>query len=94
MNATLSFVPTPSALDTSTGSRNAVASSANRPPNEPISESTPGVNVAARQRPDAADGFVAGVDIDAGLPVVHQKSSLPISVCISARVGEPSADSQ
>ena len=48
-----------------------------------MSESTPGVNVAARQRLDAADGFVAGVDVDAGLLVIHQKSSLPMSVCIS-----------
>ena len=45
MKATLSLVPTPSALDTSTGSLHADASSLNRPPNEPISDSTPGVNV-------------------------------------------------
>ena len=31
-----------------------------------MSDSTPGVNVAARQRLDAPDGFVAGVDVDAG----------------------------
>ena len=45
MNATLSLVPTPSALDTSTGSFHAAVSSLNRPPNEPISDSTPGVKV-------------------------------------------------
>ena len=48
-----------------------------------------------RQRPDAADGLVAGVDVDASLAVVHQKSSLPIRVCIErARVGDPSGESQ
>src|SRR5262249_19624250 len=46
------------------------------------------------QRRDAADGFVACVDIDARLPVVHQKSSFPITVCNSPRRGEPSGDSQ
>ncbi len=46
MNATFSFVPTPSALDTSTGSRNRPVSSANSPPNDPICDSTPGVKVA------------------------------------------------
>ena len=53
-------------------------SSRNRPPNDPMSDSTPGVNVAARERPDAPDRFVAGVDVDAGWTVVHrrQKSSV------------------
>ena len=46
MNATFSLVPTPSALDTSTGSRYRSRSSRNSPPNDPMSESTPGVNVA------------------------------------------------
>ena len=46
MNATFSLVPTPSALETSTGSRHAAVSSLNRPPNDPMSDSTPGVNVA------------------------------------------------
>ena len=46
MNATLSLVPTPSALDTSTGSRYRSRSSWNSPPNDPMSESTPAVNVA------------------------------------------------
>src|SRR5439155_15308427 len=52
----------------------------------------------ARQRLDAADGLVACVDVDAGLAIigahVFQKSSLPISVCIRRRVGEPAADCQ
>ena len=43
--ATFSLVPTPSALATSTGSRQAAASSLKSPPNKPISESTPGVKV-------------------------------------------------
>src|SRR5579872_5434294 len=45
MNATFSFVPTPSALDTSTGSWNRSRSRPNRPPNDPISERTPFVKV-------------------------------------------------
>src|SRR5581483_11891361 len=47
-----------------------------------------------RERLDAADGFVAGVDVDARLAVIHQKSSLPMIVCIRARRGDPSPDSQ
>ena len=72
MNATRSLVPTPSALATSTGSAMPAASRRNSPPNEPMSDSTPGVNVRARQRPDPPDDLVAGVDVDAGLLVVHQ----------------------
>ena len=45
MNATFSFVPTPSALDTSTGSRQPPRAGEKRPPNDPISDSTPGVKV-------------------------------------------------
>ena len=45
MNATFSLVPTPSALATSTGSAEPAACMWNKPPNDPISESTPGVNV-------------------------------------------------
>ena len=45
MNATFSFVPTPSALETSTGSVHPPDAIENSPPNEPISDSTPGVNV-------------------------------------------------
>ena len=45
MKATRSLVPTPSALATSTGSRIPAEDSENRPPKDPISESTPGVNV-------------------------------------------------
>ena len=44
-NATFSFVPTPSALDTSTGSVQPPPPRVNSPPNDPISERTPGVNV-------------------------------------------------
>ena len=56
-----------------------------------------------RERLDAPDGFIAGVDVDAGgfvvahslsLGPVRQKSSLPMSVCISARRGELAGDSQ
>ena len=50
MNATLSLVPTPSALETSTGSLNAAVSSLKRPPNDPMSDSTPGVKVAFARR--------------------------------------------
>ncbi len=45
MNASRSLVPTPSALATSTGSDTPAAPSWNRPPNEPISDSTPLVKV-------------------------------------------------
>ena len=45
MKATRSFVPTPSALATSTGSRTPAGESAKSPPKEPISERTPGVKV-------------------------------------------------
>jgi hypothetical protein len=44
MNATLSLVPTPSALATSTGS-GTDPSSANNPPKDPTPDSTPGVYV-------------------------------------------------
>ena len=71
MNATFSFVPTPSALATRMGSFAPVVSSRNSPPNEPISDSTPAVNVDLGQRLDAAHGLVAGVDVDAGCLVVH-----------------------
>ena len=71
MNATRSFVPTPSALATSTGSRCPRSPSRKSPPNEPSSDSTPGVNVARASALDAPDDLVAGVDVDAGLLVVH-----------------------
>ena len=47
--AIFSFVPTPSALETSTGSRHFL-SSANNPPNEPIPPITPRVNVREARR--------------------------------------------
>jgi hypothetical protein len=43
--ATFSFVPTPSALETSTGSFHFLLSSANSAPNPPMPPSTPGVKV-------------------------------------------------
>ena len=43
------------------------------PPKEPMSDSTPGVNVARASASDAADGFVAGVDVDAGRLIVHER---------------------
>ena len=45
MKATLSFVPTPSALATRTGSWKRPGSSRNSPPNDPMSDSTAGVKV-------------------------------------------------
>ena len=54
MNATFSFVPTPSALETSTGSVQRLLSSANSPPKEPISDNTAGVNVARASDPETS----------------------------------------
>ena len=76
MNATLSFVPTPSALDTSTGSRYRSRSIWNRPPNDPMSDSTPGVKV-----PLAIDLMRRTVSLPAAMStpavaVVHQKVQL------------------
>ena len=81
MNATLSLVPTPSALATSTGSCT-LPSSANNPPNDPTPDSTPGVYGRRGERLDPTHGLVAGVDVHAGLLVVdsaHQNSKLSIS---------------
>ena len=68
MNATRSFVPTPSALATSTGSRSPRGASAE----EAAERADVGEHArrerAARERADAADDLVAGVDVDAGLP--------------------------
>ena len=44
LKATLSFVPTPSAEATSTGSANREKSGRKRPPKPPTSPMTPGVN--------------------------------------------------
>ena len=50
-----------------------------------MSDSTPGVKVRARQRSDAADDFVAGVDVDARLLVVHmQKLQIGLDRALSA----------
>ena len=90
MNATRSFVPTPSALATSTGSRDAARVQAE----EAAERSDLGEHArrerAARQRPDAADDFVAGVDVDPGLLVIHQNSSVWISASAIFRAGDPS----
>ncbi len=54
-----------------------------------MSDSTPGRERAARQRLDAPDGFVARVDVDAGLAVVHRHvrtPACPMSVCHLPRV--------
>ena len=47
-----------------------------------------------RERLDPADGLVACGDVDAGVAVVHQKSSFPINVRVSSRTGEFSGESQ
>ena len=47
-----------------------------------------------RERLDPADGLVARGDVDAGVAVVHQKSSFPISMRVSSRAGEFSGESQ
>src|SRR6202050_3661688 len=76
--AILSFVPTPSTLETSTGSRYLVLSTANSPPNPPISLSTPRVKVLcarylmrclvrlARSISTPASAYVTGAPADVG----------------------------
>ena len=86
MNATFSFVPTPSALDTSTGSRQSTAIQTEQAAERSDLRQDAGRERGARQRFDSPHGLVAGVDVDAGLSIVHQKSSFPIRVCISCRV--------
>src|SRR3984957_9907502 len=78
-NAILSLVPTPSTLDTSTGSMYLVLSMANRPPKPPISLSTPRVKVLcakylmrcfvrfARLISTPASAYVIGVGLDGGV---------------------------
>ena len=95
MNAILSFVPTPSALDTSTGSRYRSRSSAKSPPKDPISERTPGVKVLR-----ASDLIRRTVSLPASMStpalsvIRHQKSRLPMRVCIRSRAGDPSFEPQ
>ena len=48
----------------------------NSPPNEPMSDRTPGVNVPRARDLDPAHDLVARVDVDACLLVVHQNSSV------------------
>ena len=80
MNATLSLVPTPSALATSTGSSKPAASSAEEPAERSDLRQDAGREGAARERLDPAHDFVAGVDVDAGCLVVHAES-MPIGCC-------------
>ncbi len=68
MNATFSFVPTPSALDTSTGLAVPLAVQAEQAAERSDLGEHAGRERAARERPDAPHGFVAGVDVDARLP--------------------------
>ena len=69
MNATLSFVPTPSALATRTGLRRPVQRK------QAAERSDPGQHAGrvslARQSLDSAHGFIARVDVDARLAIVH-----------------------
>ena len=90
-NATFSLVPTPSALATSTGSRNRPGSSWNSPPNDPISDSTPGVNVeraSARMRRTVS--LPASMSTPDALVVHRQNSSFSISEAVSVRRSDPS----
>ena len=70
--ATFSLVPTPSALETSTGCGNFSRSSANRPPKPPISRQHMLVEGLARQHLDALLAPVADGDVDAGIGVAHR----------------------
>ena len=71
MNATRSLVPTPSALATSTGIRQPGAAEVEQPAKRADLRQHARRERAARQRPDPAHDFVAGVDVDARLLVVH-----------------------
>src|SRR5215831_4928336 len=65
MTATFSFVPTPSVLETRTGSFMPAKLQANMPPNEPISERTPGVKVS---RASCRIRFFAALDASISTP--------------------------
>src|SRR5262249_15433334 len=65
MTATFSFVPTPSVLETRTGSFMPAKLQANIPPNEPISERTPGVKVS---RASCRMRFFAALDTSISTP--------------------------
>src|SRR5438874_10490761 len=65
MTATLSLVPTPSVLDTSTGSFIPAKLQANIPPNDPMSERTPGVKVS---RASFRIRFLAALDFSMSTP--------------------------
>ena len=73
MNATRSLVPTPSALATSTGSAMPACAEPEQAAERADLREHAGRERAARQRPDAPDDLVAGVDVDAGLLVVHSE---------------------
>jgi len=67
-NATFNLVPTPSTLETSTGSRYFL-STENRPPNPPISLSTPLGKRLVGKILDALFGTVATINADTGIGV-------------------------
>ena len=67
--ASLSFVPTPSVPDTSTGSRYFFTSRAKSPPNPPMPGQHLGAEGGARQRLDEVDEPIALVDVDAGVAI-------------------------
>ena len=75
MNATRSLVPTPSAL----GDEHRVGDAGRVETEQPAERSDVREHArrerAARQRADPADDFVAGVDVDAGLLVIHLRTS-------------------
>ena len=66
--ASLSLVPTPSVPETSTGSLKPPALRSNRPPKPPMPPSTSARGLG-RERLDALDQRVAGVDVDAGIAI-------------------------
>ena len=67
--ASLSLVPTPSVVATSTGSLNPAALRSNSAPKPPSSASAPRRARRARQRRDQVDQGVPGIDVDAGIGV-------------------------
>ena len=71
MNATFSLVPTPSALETSTGSRHCGGIELEEAAERSDVGQHAGREGGFRQLLDAADRFVARVDVDTGRLVVH-----------------------
>ena len=72
MNATFSLVPTPSALDDEHRLAVAAGLELEQPAERSDVRQHAGRERRTRERADAADRFVAGVDVDAGRLVVHQ----------------------